>query len=1201
MSEENNKIVAQVADDKVDAKTQDEVDSSSGVPVVDEVKEPTSPGQLQDVTMDNSYAIGYRSPCVSLQQYNGTTSPAQGRSVREFEEQMASLRKENFNLKLRIYFIEESIPGYNQSNNTEGQETLMKQLIDTKVEMEILRKEIHEKQDLLKEAAQALNQMELIQKDTEVKSQAIIDDLNHKIQYLEMENKEMEKSQSGKLMDELLGRSDVSSNINAVQRIRELEGTVKQSEEKINDFQNQIHKLDEILTQRDQTIRECEDKVKELVFQNSELLEQLENKDKEIATAERSLRGIRQNNKDLSDENQTITDSLEAVKTKYLRDMASLKIYEKTIKCQQETIVGMHSQRLREELQDHKRQLADRICMLEENEEKLKTQTTQNEQKAKAIQKLVSRIESQQYEIDRLKKNNTSSSSHMKELTNITECSGLCRSLSDTETIAESSSLRAQMEKIIEQKDSEIRKLNAEVKKKTANLQNLVNKELWEKNREIERLTKLVNKSNSLPTSPQKESEQLMQSFTDVEYAQALENNKLLQKKVDILIQRLATTGNHNSDAMIKQLKNEVKEAKDEAERSERWRKECADVCSILTARLEELAGFLDSLLKHKDVLGALAADRRRAMRKAVDRSLDLSKSLNNMSLSITGMSMMDQSLAQISNLSEILDFSVVNKENKTFNSHEELHGQTIETLQAELKALKKELDRTKYNESKRDRRSLPTAFENQSESEAWSEPDRKVSLARIGLEEPRASNACKEERSTDSESELNQSRSKSKTQEKISQLETMISQKDEKILEIQCELVDADNRLKKENLRVIDMTKELKDLRSRNEDLHSELTVYRNNQGSGFDVNSLTRQLEDKSRSLTKIQDERDRITVDLKISELQVENMKVELEELKMKHEMAISQASDQEKQKLNELKENLTSLMEQKLKEQQENHEDTLARDWIAKCMYDEHVRQFQQLQKKLVEAESTIEYLTENEAEMKQTLIDNELSMRAIKKNLDETTLQASRAVLERTKALNEKLQLENRTQELTDQIQALEAEKNELVTKINSLEQHVSLKRKSSNHGSDISQSGYTSEEVLVGTGRSAAGGQRVHNSSPDLGIESDAGRVSSVELTHAHLSKLKTVELKSKQMIQEDEETNVVTTPSTTHDCAKVDQENAELRSKLIRTKRALQDTVNKLRSSNQRKEQVEKEIKSQILKTHNVLKNVRSNMENEL
>lgn len=288
-------------------------------------------------------AIGYRSPCVSLQQYNGTTSPAQGRSVREFEDQMASLRKENFNLKLRLYFIEESIPGYNQSNNTEGQETLMKQLIDSKVEMEILRKEIHEKQDLLKEAAQALNQMEQIQKDTEIKSQAIIEELNHRIQYLEVENKEMEKSQSGKLMDELLGRSDVSSNINAVQKIRELEGIVTQSEEKVNDFQNQIHKLDEILIQRDETIRELEDKVKELVFQNSELLEQLENKDKEIARAERSLEGLRLCNRNLCCEYQTANRNLEAVKTKYFRDMSSLRNYEKTIKCQQETIVGMHA------------------------------------------------------------------------------------------------------------------------------------------------------------------------------------------------------------------------------------------------------------------------------------------------------------------------------------------------------------------------------------------------------------------------------------------------------------------------------------------------------------------------------------------------------------------------------------------------------------------------------------------------------------------------------------------------------------------------------------------------------------------------------------------------------------------------------------------------------------------------------------------
>lgn len=168
-----------------------------------------------------SDGVGYRSPCVSLQPFQGSTSPAgQGRSVREFEEQMATLRKENFNLKLRLYFIEESIPGYQQaSNSSEGQETLMKQLIDARVEMEILRKEIQDKQDLLKEAAQAMTQMEKIQKDTEFKYQEMVEELKQKIQYLEMD-REIEKSKgNGESMQDLMHRSEISENMNALQRV----------------------------------------------------------------------------------------------------------------------------------------------------------------------------------------------------------------------------------------------------------------------------------------------------------------------------------------------------------------------------------------------------------------------------------------------------------------------------------------------------------------------------------------------------------------------------------------------------------------------------------------------------------------------------------------------------------------------------------------------------------------------------------------------------------------------------------------------------------------------------------------------------------------------------------------------------------------------------------------------------------------------
>nr|5MWE_C Chain C, Centrosomin [Drosophila melanogaster]5MWE_D Chain D, Centrosomin [Drosophila melanogaster] len=75
------------------------------------------------------------------------------------------------------------------------------------------------------------------------------------------------------------------------------------------------------------------------------------------------------------------------------------------------------------------------------------------------------------------------------------------------------------------------------------------------------------------------------------------------------------------NSAVIGQLRLELQQARTEVETADKWRLECIDVCSVLTNRLEELAGFLNSLLKHKDVLGVLAADRRNAMRKAVDRS----------------------------------------------------------------------------------------------------------------------------------------------------------------------------------------------------------------------------------------------------------------------------------------------------------------------------------------------------------------------------------------------------------------------------------------------------------------------------------------------------------------------------------------------------------------------------------------------------
>lgn len=117
-----------------------------------------SPNNL--INIENNWhwfvvGFGYRSTSGSGVPSNATggLSPTQGRSLREYDEKFQALRKENFNLKLRVYFLEEKLPAT-------GTATEVKQNIDLKVEIEGLRKELQEKQELLLQAAQAMGLLE---------------------------------------------------------------------------------------------------------------------------------------------------------------------------------------------------------------------------------------------------------------------------------------------------------------------------------------------------------------------------------------------------------------------------------------------------------------------------------------------------------------------------------------------------------------------------------------------------------------------------------------------------------------------------------------------------------------------------------------------------------------------------------------------------------------------------------------------------------------------------------------------------------------------------------------------------------------------------------------------------------------------------------------------------------------------------------
>lgn len=64
------------------------------------------------------------------------------------------------------------------------------------------------------------------------------------------------------------------------------------------------------------------------------------------------------------------------------------------------------------------------------------------------------------------------------------------------------------------------------------------------------------------------------------------------------------------------------------------------------------------------------------------------------------------------------------------------------------------------------------------------------------------------------------------------------------------------------------------------------------------------------------------------------------------------------------------------------------------------------------------------------------------------------------------------------------------------------------------------------------------------------------------------------------------------------HDCAEADRQLDELRRDNQRKEEQLKQILNKLRISNGRKEQAERDIRRELLKTHVVLKNARVNIE---
>lgn len=570
------------------------------------------------------------------------------------------------------------------------------------------------------------------------------------------------------------------------------------------------------------------------------------------------------------------------------------------------------------------------------------------------------------------------------------------------------------------------------------------------------------------------------------------------------------------------------------AEQERHWRTECADVCSVLTIRLKELAGFLDSLLKHKDVLNVLAQDSHRAMRKAVDNSLDLSRSL---SMTNPGrFSLTEKSLMQMSSITDVLNDSYFAGRD-LLRTDSTLGGPSVvDKLRDEIDTLRTELERVRSESHpildasvQRDRsfRNIPVKHDLNSDSEEqWSEPDRQVSHERIGLEPSKVNShvrspgngkyklSASSSASDELDFHLTRKNSSLRLQEKVNDLDAQLANKT-------MELADAMKKLLASNADVAALTVQVERL-SKELDVSEELRS-----ASDVALHDMKEQLvrshsESAERLMAseRLLEEQKTVNSEL-VSEL--DKLKMEIRALAEAHDREMDDMLARESNKSQKLRTDLAQQYNRDLEDRINMHNEKIMREMVPRTVYEDQIIQGEELEKRLHEVESLLEMVRNREHELHAEIEDKERTLRDVKRNLDEVTLQQSRAVLERTKFMNERDQFERMSQELKEKYDELASDSSELHTKLAKLshenaqlhnklvvnETQFQLTRSASQGNARYAltsfkdgpcsfsgpasggdQSGYTSDETR----------QRLENSSPDLGIESDGtGRSSGTD------------------------------------------------------------------------------------------------------
>lgn len=183
-------------------------------------------------------------------------------TMKDFEKQITELKKENFNLKLRIYFLEEQV----QRHCDNSSEELHRMNIELKVEVESLKHEYQEKQNLLIRASKAMESLagehnvSLQQlKDDHVKQLQELEKANHRKTQLLEDQLKQEKAELEKIC--LLLDQERMQRFNAEERLLAVKEQYNKSMSILEERDWIIQCLNETLRSKDALITQLEKQI----------------------------------------------------------------------------------------------------------------------------------------------------------------------------------------------------------------------------------------------------------------------------------------------------------------------------------------------------------------------------------------------------------------------------------------------------------------------------------------------------------------------------------------------------------------------------------------------------------------------------------------------------------------------------------------------------------------------------------------------------------------------------------------------------------------------------------------------------------------------------------------------------------------------------------------------------------------------------